>query len=95
LLQLIIIDKDSEPFKKINFNGGVDHEAQQSAVFGGSIQNSSVSRIYHKAMINDVDWAPIAGRSFHLIASCAKDFTVIIWRAVLMDIFTGIILEQP
>lgn len=46
-------------------------------------------------MINDVDWAPIAGRSFHLIVSSSKDQQVIIWRLVIMDIFTGELLEQP
>jgi WD40 repeat protein len=87
LLQLITITKELKPtFKKMSFNGMQDD--LQSAVFGGALK-TSVSRISHKAMINDVDWAPIAGRSFHLIASCAKDNSVIIWRAVLMDIFSG------
>ena len=43
-------------------------------------------------MINDVQWAPLAGRSFHMIASCSKDRKVIIWRAVLYDIFNDILL---
>lgn len=36
----------------------------------------------HQNSINDVEWAPLAGRSFHLVASCSKDRKVIIWRIV-------------
>lgn len=46
-------------------------------------------------MINDVQWAPIAGRSFHLVASCSKDCIVIVWRLVLLDIMEGQLLEAP
>lgn len=49
----------------------------------------------HSSMINDVDWAPIAGRSFHLVVTCAKDKMVIVWRIVMMDIFLGEVMEQP
>jgi WD40 repeat protein len=52
-------------------------------------------QIMHKSMINDVDWAPIAGRSFHLIVSCSKDQVVIIWRVVMMDIFSGELMDPP
>ena len=34
----------------------------------------------HTAPVNDVAFAPNMGRSFHLLASCSKDGTVIIWR---------------
>ena len=50
---------------------------------------------HHKQMINDVQWAPVAGRSFHLVASCSKDCVVIVWRLVLKDIMKGEILEVP
>ena len=43
---------------------------------------------HHQRMINDVAWAPIAGRSFHLLASASKDRTVIIWRLVFRDLMT-------
>jgi len=39
-------------------------------------------------MINDVQWAPLAGRSFHLVASCSKDMTVIVWRIIILDVMT-------
>ena len=46
-------------------------------------------------MINDVQWAPVAGRSFRLVASCSKDCVVIVWRLVLSDIMLGEPLEVP
>ncbi len=49
----------------------------------------------HKSMINDVQWAPLAGRSFHMIVSCSKDRKVIVWRAVLFDIFNDVLLQKP
>lgn len=47
----------------------------------------------HSNTINDVEWAPLAGRSFHLIASCAKDRKVIIWRLIQVDIMTDQLYE--
>jgi len=46
-------------------------------------------------MITDLEWAPLAGRSFHMIASASKDHKLIIWRALLSDIMTGELLNQP
>ena len=46
-------------------------------------------------MITDVSWAPMAGRSFHMIASASKDHKFIIWRAVLMDIMSGELFNKP
>jgi hypothetical protein len=46
-------------------------------------------------MITDVQWAPLAGRSFHLIASASTDSKLIIWRALLSDIMTGELFDQP
>jgi WD40 repeat protein len=34
----------------------------------------------HTGTITDLNWAPLAGRSFHLVASCSKDQTAIVWR---------------
>ena len=36
----------------------------------------------HTDTINDVAWAPIAGRSFHIIVSCSKDKSIIVWKIV-------------
>ena len=49
----------------------------------------------HHALVNDCQWAPIAARSFHLIATCSKDRTVILWRAVLYDVMKESILNEP
>ena len=49
----------------------------------------------HLRMINDVAWAPIAGRSFHLVASASKDRTIIIWRIVFRDLMANELLEDP
>jgi len=40
----------------------------------------------HKMTINDVAWAPLVGRSFHMIASCSND-AIIVWKVVVRDIF--------
>ena len=37
----------------------------------------------------------MAGRSFHMIASCSKDRQVIVWRTVLVDIMNDEVLETP
>jgi nucleoporin SEH1 len=34
----------------------------------------------HDATVTDVDWSPVIGRQYHLIASCSLDRKVIIWR---------------
>ena len=39
--------------------------------------------------INDVAWAPLAGRSYHLIASCGKDGLIVVWKVTVRDIFNG------
>ena len=50
----------------------------------------------HTASINDVAWAPLAGRSFHMIASCSKDKTIIVWKVITKNILTGgMIYEKP
>ncbi len=43
----------------------------------------------HTATINDVAWAPLAGRSYHMIASCSKDTTIIVWKVVTRNILAG------
>ncbi len=42
----------------------------------------------HTTSINDVAWAPLVGRSFHLIGSCSKDL-LIVWKIVVKDIFSS------
>jgi len=34
----------------------------------------------HSDTVTDVEWAPQFGRSFHLIATCSLDKTVMIWK---------------
>jgi hypothetical protein len=51
--------------------------------------------IRHLALVNDCQWAPIAARSFHLIATCSKDRKVILWKAVLYDVMKESILNEP
>lgn len=82
LLKLVMIEKDIQ----ISVNGDPSDPLPK---FG------TTNKIMHKSMINDLDWAPIAGRSFHLIVSCSKDQQVIVWRLVMMDIFSGELLDQP
>ena len=43
----------------------------------------------HKETINDCAWAPLAGRSFHMIASCSKDNSIIIWKVVTKNVLSG------
>ena len=83
LLQLAIIEQEGN--KLIPFNGNPKLVAAPDVLnqFDGAITLS-----HHKRMINDLAWAPIAGRSFHLLASASKDRTVIVWRLVLIDILT-------
>jgi hypothetical protein len=40
----------------------------------------------HTTTINDVAWAPLVGRSFHMIASCSKD-SIMVWKVIVRDIF--------
>ena len=50
----------------------------------------------HKSAINDVAWAPLAGRSFHFIVSCSKDKTIIVWKVITKNILSGgALLEIP
>jgi hypothetical protein len=45
----------------------------------------------HNSTINDVAWAPLMGRSFHMISTCSRD-TIIVWKVVVRDIFND---QQP
>lgn len=51
----------------------------------------------HDATVNDVAWAPLMGRSYHMIASCSRDTKVIIWKVITRNILSGDpgILETP
>ena len=50
----------------------------------------------HTDSINDVAWAPLAGRSFHIIVSCSKDQYIIVWKIVTKDFLDqGKMLEIP
>ncbi|TNV77762.1 hypothetical protein FGO68_gene2251 [Halteria grandinella] len=42
----------------------------------------------HTSTVNDVAWAPLMGRSFHMIASCSKE-RVVVWKVTVRDIFQG------
>jgi len=105
LLRLVIIhdegNKDLDQLISMNGNlqltAGVQSMKQEEVESLQNDQESTLS-LFHKQMVNDVAWAPLAGRSFHFIASCSKDRTVVIWRVVLKDImrgFDGVLLEQP
>jgi hypothetical protein len=37
----------------------------------------------HTDTVTDVEWAPQFGRSFHMIASCSLDKTLIVWKVIL------------
>ena len=91
LLQLISLKADTkEDFQIYPFNGNpallVDSE--MTSQLDGRLEQ-------HMRMINDVAWAPIAGRSFHLVASASKDRTIIIWRIVFRDLMANELLEVP
>jgi nucleoporin SEH1 len=42
----------------------------------------------HTSTINDVAWAPLVGRSYHMIASCSRE-RVVVWKVIVRDIFQG------
>lgn len=42
----------------------------------------------HTSTVNDVAWAPLVGRSYHMIASCSKEL-IIVWKVTVRDIFQG------
>ncbi len=50
----------------------------------------------HTSTINDVAWAPLVGRSYHMIASCSRDM-IIVWKVTVRDIFNPemIIYKEP
>jgi WD40 repeat protein len=83
LLQMVILKDNKDNDQKIPINGNPN------------LNQGLENNVFHKQMINDVQWAPLAGRSFHLVATCSKDQTVIIWRTVLFDIMQGELLELP
>ena len=43
----------------------------------------------HTSTINDVKWAPLVGRSYHMIASCSREM-IIVWKVTVRDIFNGV-----
>ena len=86
LLQLVNVDED----RLTPMNGNLSLAASSSV-----LDEAEFTSHAHTRMINDVQWAPIAGRSYHLIASASKDRTVIIWRVVLKDIMEDALLKVP
>ena len=45
----------------------------------------------HSGSINDIAWAPLAGRSFHMIVTSGSDKRVIVHRMVVKDLLS----EEP
>lgn len=86
LLQIVDVDEN----KLIPINGNPTLAASSEV-----LSETGFTAVAHSRMINDVSWAPLAGRSFHLIASSSKDRTVIIWRTVIRDIMEDVLLERP
>lgn len=41
----------------------------------------------HSGSIHDIAWAPLAGRSFHMVVTSATDKYVIVWRLEVLDLF--------
>ena len=41
----------------------------------------------HSNSINDVAWAPIAGRTFHMIVSADSNQQIIVWKVQTKDVF--------
>ena len=54
-----------------------------------------IGEVKHDRMITDVQWAPLAARSFHMIASASKDRTVIIWRVEIVNLMTDEVFSNP
>ena len=42
----------------------------------------------HSGSINDIAWAPLAGRSFHMIVTSATDKRIVVWRLQVLDLFS-------
>jgi nucleoporin SEH1 len=49
----------------------------------------------HTGTVHDVAWAPMAGRSFHWVASASKDGTIRIWKVKILNVFTSEIYDTP
>ncbi len=52
----------------------------------------------HSGSIHDVAWAPLAGRSFHMLVSSASDKKIIVWKLTVLDLFSAnpdTMFEQP
>jgi WD40 repeat protein len=41
----------------------------------------------HQGSINDLAWAPLAGRTFHMIVSADNHHQIIVWKMVTKDVF--------
>ena len=44
----------------------------------------------HTGSIHDIAWAPLAGRSFHLIVTSASDKRILVWRLQVVDLFSDV-----
>lgn len=53
--------------------------------------------IGHSGSLQDLSWAPLHGRSFHLLVSAATDHQIIVWKLMVRDIFDspGVIFDKP
>ena len=49
---------------------------------------------FHQGAINDIAWAPLAGRSFHMIATAASDHKVLVWKLTVRDFFADVINDD-
>lgn len=41
----------------------------------------------HYGSINDIAWAPLAGRTFHLVVSADSNHRLIVWKVMTKDVF--------
>ena len=71
---------------------------------GGGPESASVRKFEHsdefvfrghEGSINDIAWAPLAGRSFHLIATAATDRRILIWKLRTQNALFASLFGQP
>ena len=49
----------------------------------------------HSGAINDIAWASIAGRSFHMIATCGNDKKIIVHKMITKEFLSDTLKEEP
>jgi nucleoporin SEH1 len=76
------IDWNTSPLEHQSIAVGSNESVAKIYQYNDKLRKWEVSVVLsgHEGPIHDIAWAPSMGRSYHLLATASKDYTLRVWR---------------